>query len=200
MRFVRQTRLQQNCCGLCVQEWSMRNFCVVSHAVVVDKQRWFGCFKPPSLHETCLELFLKGGCLITTKSFLIHQQHRHAIRRENFSYFTLERTSRSGFAVNAFAAQTASKLDNLNHLLFRTFSCCKRPSIAFIGIKLFARLQYLLAWCFQLAGRPLWKKFDSNGRFARLFRRWRISGDAFPQPVLPNTANVYKTKTSAHAR
>jgi len=141
MRFVRQTRLQQNCCGLCVQEWSMRNFRVVSHAVVVDEQRWFGCFKPPSLHETCLELFLKGGCLKTTKSFLIHQQYRHAIRRENFSYFTLERTSRSGFAVNAFAAQTASKLDNLLenmqvvHQLGKTFF--RRRTDLFVILALF---------------------------------------------------------------
>jgi len=33
-----------------------------------------------------------------------------------------------------------------------------------------------------------------SGRFARLLRRWRISGNAFPQPVLPNTSNEYKTK------
>jgi len=39
-----------------------------------------------------------------------------------------------------------------------------------------------------------------NGRFVRLLRRWRKYGNAFPQPVLPNTANVYKTKTSAPDR
>jgi len=128
MRFVRQTRLQQNCWCLCVQEWSMRNFRVVSHTVVVDEQRWFGCFKPPSLHEICLELSLKGGCLKTTKSFLIYQQYRHAIRRENFSCFTLKRTSRSGFAVNAFAAQTASKLDNF---LFNVILCTNSSFLCF---------------------------------------------------------------------
>ena len=67
----------------------------------------------PLYKKQVLSFYWKKARLKQQKGFFIYQQYRHAIPRENFSYFTLERTSRSGFATNALAANIASKLDNL---------------------------------------------------------------------------------------
>jgi len=85
---------------------------------------------------------------------------------------------------------------NYDQLLFQYLACLSTSSsndkLSFdVGLQEHSHGKFLVV-------RSYIFMFIVSGRFARLLRRWRISGNAFPRPVLSNTANVYKTKTSAH--